>query len=154
MNTLLTYGQQLTMKENQFATSFLACEWLGWLSCKSTNTDAAFSITPKINLLDISPNTTVQLQKFIVHFISYEDGNGNLGTSDPHVNSNFVKDQRLEETEKYFLGRKLQKFYNNKTVGIGAFRYFSFRQRIAENQRIYRVFESCGGHASNLIETS
>ena len=44
-----------------------------------------------------------QVDEDIVFSNYYQDGDGDLGTSDPDVNSIFVQDNRLEKPDEYYL---------------------------------------------------
>lgn len=74
------------------------------LSCVKESDELAFALAPKIELLSISNDTIVQFTEQLVINIKYEDGDGDLGTTDPDVNSIFVLDQRLEKADEYYLG--------------------------------------------------
>lgn len=73
-------------------------------SCVKDSDELAFELAPKIELLSISNDTIVQFTEQLVINIKYEDGDGDLGTTDPDVNSIFVQDQRLENPDEYYLG--------------------------------------------------
>ncbi|MCB0625086.1 MAG: hypothetical protein KDC43_14525, partial [Saprospiraceae bacterium] len=62
-----------------------------------------FDTKPLIDLVAISADTLVEFQENLVLTISYKDGDGDLGTSDPDVNSIFVQDNRLEKPDEYYL---------------------------------------------------
>ena len=71
--------------------------------CEKTIEEPAFSIVPYIILEGVSSDTIIQFQENIRLTISYEDGDGDLGTSDPDVNQIFIKDARLEAADEYYL---------------------------------------------------
>jgi hypothetical protein len=78
-------------------TAFWACE-------KTVYTDdLVFDLEPRIELKAVSQDTLVEFLDQLVIKIAYEDGDGDLGTSDPDVNSVFVKDSRLEKADEYYL---------------------------------------------------
>ena len=72
-------------------------------ACTKTTETPAFPPEPKINLVEISHDTLVEFQDQLVLTIAYEDGDGDLGTSDPDVNSIFIKDERLAVADEYYL---------------------------------------------------
>lgn len=71
--------------------------------CEKINEDPVFDTKPLIDLVAISADTLVEFQENLVLTISYKDGDGDLGTSDPDVNSIFVQDNRLEKPDEYYL---------------------------------------------------
>ncbi|MEM8908608.1 MAG: hypothetical protein AAGD05_12225, partial [Bacteroidota bacterium] len=45
-----------------------------------------------------------EFRESIILTLGYEDGDGDLGSRDPDVNSIFIHDQRLEKADEYYLG--------------------------------------------------
>ncbi len=91
------------MKNEQIIGSlcaFLLC--LG-VACTKQTDDLSFDRAPRITLDSISHDTLVEFQDRLLLYLSYEDGDGDLGTSDPDVNSVFVKDSRLSAADPYYL---------------------------------------------------
>ncbi|MCB0705935.1 MAG: hypothetical protein KDC34_11520 [Saprospiraceae bacterium] len=72
-------------------------------ACEKIVEDPVFSEVPAIVLLEVSQDTIVQFTEQLIVTIQYEDGDGDLGTSDPDINSIFVQDSRLEEADEYYL---------------------------------------------------
>ena len=73
------------------------------LSCETVSDELSFDRVPKIRIIEASHNSLVQFQDSPVLKIEYEDGDGDLGTSDPDVNSILVQDSRLENPDEYYL---------------------------------------------------
>ena len=73
------------------------------LGCETVSDELSFDRVPKIRIVEASHNTLVQFQDSLVLKIEYEDGDGDLGTSNPDVNSIFVQDSRLENPDEYYL---------------------------------------------------
>ena len=73
------------------------------LSCTRQTDDLSFPVEPRISLDSISSDTLKQFEDRLVLYIQYQDGDGNLGTSDPDRNSIFVQDSRLQNPDAYYL---------------------------------------------------
>ncbi len=73
-------------------------------ACEQLEPEPAFADEPLIELLSVSSDTLVQFTDQLVLRIRYQDGDGDLGHPDPDINSFFVKDQRLEVADEYYLG--------------------------------------------------
>ncbi|MEO7175726.1 MAG: hypothetical protein ABI002_08035 [Saprospiraceae bacterium] len=67
--------------------------------CTEINNEPAFSIIPAISIKDISTDSVIQAQDSVVITITYQDGDGDLGESDPDKPTVFVQDQRLNEPD-------------------------------------------------------
>lgn len=73
------------------------------MSCETISDEPQFDLEPVIELLEVSKDTIIQFEENIQIKIKYEDGNGDLGNPDPDVNSIFIKDNRLESADEYYL---------------------------------------------------
>ena len=71
--------------------------------CETISKEPQFPLEPMIELEEISNDTIVQFEEGIRIKIKYEDGDGDLGNSDPDINSIFIKDDRLENADEYYL---------------------------------------------------
>ena len=71
--------------------------------CENINNDPVFPLVPAIKITSISQDTLVEFVDRLVLTIEYEDGDGDLGNANPDVNSIFVKDSRLAESDEYYL---------------------------------------------------
>ncbi len=74
-----------------------------WTSCETQNTEPVFDVTPKIELLSLSNTELVEFKDTLTLLLRYEDGDGDLGNSNPDINSVFVQDSRLDEADEYYL---------------------------------------------------
>lgn len=74
-----------------------------YFACESVVDDPAFAVTPRIELVGVNTTTLVQFQDTLRLTLAYEDGDGDLGTSDPDVNLVTVRDDRLPEADTYYL---------------------------------------------------
>lgn len=72
-------------------------------NCETSTNDLSFDTTPAIKILNVDKDSLVQFLDSLIIQIEYEDGDGDLGTSDPDINSIFVKDVRLENADEYYL---------------------------------------------------
>lgn len=72
-------------------------------ACETISNDPVFDLAPRIELTGMSQDTVIQFVESITLNVYYEDGDGDLGNTDPDVNSIYVKDARLEEADKYYL---------------------------------------------------
>jgi hypothetical protein len=78
---------------------------LAFLSgCVVINDEPPFPETPAIRLVEISQDTILQFEETLILTLAYEDGDGDLGTSDPDVNTIYVQDSRLNVPDEYYLG--------------------------------------------------
>ena len=82
--------------------SLLALIVLGF-SCTKVSEEPVFDTTPQIELIGISSDTIVQFVEAIDIRIKYKDGDGDLGNSNPDIDGIFIKDQRLEKEDSYYL---------------------------------------------------
>ncbi len=73
-------------------------------ACEKVSDEAVFDLTPRIELIDLSTDTLRAFEDRLRIRIRYEDGDGDLGHSDPDINTIFVKDSRLENADEYYLG--------------------------------------------------
>lgn len=73
--------------------------------CTTTeiNTDPIFDLEPQIKLESFSSSSIVQFTDSLAVEISYEDGDGDLGSADPDFNSIFVQDARLSKADEYYV---------------------------------------------------
>lgn len=76
---------------------------LGGMACETVSDDPVFDLTPSIEIVELSADTLIQFQDQLSIRISYEDGDGDIGSEDPDVNTIFVKDARLENYEPYYV---------------------------------------------------
>lgn len=74
-----------------------------FLSCETIVDEPVFPPEPNIILLDVSQDSILQFTEQLVLTFQYEDGDGDLGTSDPDVNAIFVQDSRLINPDEYYL---------------------------------------------------
>ena len=74
-------------------------------ACTKTiiNTDPVFDLVPKIKLESINKQQIIQFTDSLAVEISYEDGDGDLGSEDPDFNSIFVQDARLSKADEYYV---------------------------------------------------
>jgi hypothetical protein len=74
-----------------------------FLSCEKIVDEQVFPPEPSIVLLEVSQDSILQFTEQLVLTFQYEDGDGDLGTSDPDVNAIFVQDSRLVNPDEYYL---------------------------------------------------
>ena len=67
-------------------------------SCKK---EEAYSTTPLIEFVSLSPSTTNEFSSDVKLVISYKDGDGDIGTEDPDTYSLYVKDARLPRADEF-----------------------------------------------------
>lgn len=72
-------------------------------SCTKQTEDLSFPVEPDIILDSISSDLLTEFQDSLILYVSYQDGDGDLGTSDPDVNSVFIRDRRLSAADAYYL---------------------------------------------------
>ena len=73
------------------------------VGCTTVSDDLTFPLEPRINIVEISSDTLTEFSESLVLTLEYEDGDGDLGSADPDVNSIFVRDQRLAKPDGYYL---------------------------------------------------
>ena len=73
------------------------------LSCQKDDNLLPLSTTPSIRLLKISSDTIKEFQDPLELLIEYEDGDGDLGNIDTDINSLFIKDNRLDKADEYYV---------------------------------------------------
>jgi hypothetical protein len=62
-----------------------------------------YSDTPEIAFIGMTPTSTTEFQDQVRITITYQDGNGDLGTADPDYYSLFIKDARLSAYDNYHI---------------------------------------------------
>lgn len=73
------------------------------VSCTKPTNDLSFPVVPAITLDSISQDTLFEFQDKLILHLSFQDGDGDLGTSNPDVNSIFIQDSRLMNADEYYL---------------------------------------------------
>ena len=92
------------MHLSKFFLIAILITWLGfWSACEKVSDEPYFDLSPHIELAGISQDTIREFRDSLILDIYYEDGNGDLGNPDADVNSLFIRDQRLEEEDAYYL---------------------------------------------------
>jgi hypothetical protein len=117
----------------------------------------AVSDTPKIAFVSIGPNTVREYQDSIQIVVSYEDGGGDLGDSDPAVSNLFMTDSRNGIVYQY---RIPQTAPTGSTVSVkGNFTVLIPNTVITDSSSAQNVYYSIymkdrSNHASNTVQTS
>ena len=70
-------------------------------SCKKE--EEAYSDTPEIEFISISPSTNPEFSQNIKLVISYKDGDGDIGTEDPDEYTLLIHDSRLPAADEYHI---------------------------------------------------
>ena len=81
--------------------TWFAC-WL-FIACETTSETPAFSTVPEIRLVEVSGTELVAFEDSLRLRITYQDGDGDLGSSDPNEELITVRDSRLNEADSYYL---------------------------------------------------
>jgi hypothetical protein len=79
---------------------YIILSTLIFLSCKK---EEKYSEIPEIEYLRMTPSSTIEFQDRVYITISYQDGDGDIGTDDPDYYSLFVKDARLGNYDEYHI---------------------------------------------------
>ena len=72
-------------------------------ACERVVDAPAFDVAPRIELVAVSAETVSAFTEPLLITLAYEDGDGDLGTSDPDVNLITVRDSRLPAADTYYL---------------------------------------------------
>jgi len=126
------------------------------LGCTKVSNDPFYELTPRIELVEVTNETVVQFTDSISVTILYEDGDGDLGTADPDVNSIFVKDSRLELADEYYLGPLApngEKISINGTINLNLSPTFLLGNGTTEKMVLSIYVVDRAGNQSNTIET-
>ena len=67
------------------------------------DSDPPLSNTPKIELKSVTPTTVTQFEDAIVFTVFFQDGDGDIGFSDPDSLSFYLTDTRKDLTEKFHI---------------------------------------------------
>ncbi len=138
---------------------FLVClSVLIWtqISCTKRTDELSFPVEPTITLDSISQNTLIEFQDRLILHLSYQDGDGDLGTSNPDINSIFIQDSRLENADEYYLPPLSPE---TATISIqGAFDVQLSTTFLlgngTEESTVFSLFvKDRAGHESNTVET-
>ncbi len=125
-------------------------------ACEKISDEPYFETTPKIELLELLPDTIHQFDDQLKIRLAYEDGDGDLGSTDADVNSLFVKDERLEEMDEYYVGPLAPpgssiSIHGELDIQLGTFFLLGNAAFETTRLRIYMVDRA--GNQSNVIET-
>ncbi|MEM6265803.1 MAG: hypothetical protein AAGI38_25095, partial [Bacteroidota bacterium] len=72
-------------------------------SCADNEADQLLEDTPSIQVVDIQPREVQEFQGNVTLTLSYKDGNGDLGAEDPDEKLLWIKDNRLDQPDYYFV---------------------------------------------------
>ena len=124
--------------------------------CKKENPTTVLDPIPSIRLVSISSNS---LQQFVDSFsirIEYEDGDGDLGYADPDINSLFIRDNRLDVADEYYVQLLAPEGANVSIRGelnIQLQSPFIFGNGNEEKTKFILQLVDRAGNMSNTIET-
>ncbi len=124
--------------------------------CTKISDEPFYDLSPRIELVEVTNETVVQFIDSIFVTILYEDGDGDLGNTDPDVNSIFVKDSRLENADEYYLGPLApagEKISINGTLNLKLSPTFLLGNGTQENMVLTIYLVDRAGNQSNTIET-
>lgn len=76
---------------------------IGFFSCKKDENLLPLSVTPSINLIELSADTIKEFEEPLILLMGYQDGDGDLGNQNTDINSLFIKDYRLEKADEYYI---------------------------------------------------
>lgn len=71
-------------------------------ACKKETVDI-MSREPSIELISVGPSSVIEFQEPVLLRFKYEDGDGDLGQTDPDDHSLWVKDSRLNTADGYHI---------------------------------------------------
>ena len=71
------------------------------LSCEKD--EEKYSDIPEIEFVSMNPTSTIEFEDQVKIRISYQDGDGDLGTEDPDYYSLLIKDARLTDYDEYHI---------------------------------------------------
>lgn len=137
----------------------LACFILAiWIqtSCTKRTDELSFPIEPMITLDSISQDTLIEFQDRLILHLSYQDGDGDLGTSNPDINSIFIKDSRLENADEYYLpplAPETATISIQGTFDVELATTFLFGNGTEESTIFSLFLKDRAGHESNTVET-
>jgi len=125
-------------------------------SCTKQTDELSFPVQPQITLDSISQDTLIEFQDRLILHLSYQDGDGDLGNSNPDFNSIFIQDSRLENADEYYLPPLAPE---NSTISIqGTFDVELSSTFLlgngTEEMTIFSLFlKDRAGNQSNTVET-
>ncbi|MEL6922845.1 MAG: hypothetical protein AAFO94_02275 [Bacteroidota bacterium] len=125
-------------------------------SCEQVSTDPVLPLTPAIKLLEVSHEELKAFDDLLSIRIEYEDGDGDLGNSDNDINSLFIRDSRLNETDGYFVGPLAPEdatisIRGTLNIEVGSFFLLGNGSQEKTTLTIYMVDRA--GNRSNELET-
>ena len=125
-------------------------------ACEKISDEPYFDTTPNIQLIEMIPDTIRQFDDQLQIRIAYEDGDGDLGSTDADVNSLFIKDERLEEMDAYYVGPLAPpgstiSIHGELDIQLGTF--FLLGNAAFETTRLTIYMVDRAGHESNRLET-
>ena len=129
---------------------------IGVVGCETISNEPVFDLAPKIELMEISQDTVIQFVESITLKVYYEDGDGDLGNSDPDINSLFVKDARLEQADEYYLAPLApagEEISIQGTLNIELSPTFLLGNGTQETTVLSLYLVDRSGKQSNIIET-
>jgi hypothetical protein len=135
---------------------FLISIWTQ-ISCTKRTDELSFPVEPVITLDSISQDTLIEFQDRLILHLSYQDGDGDLGTSNPDINSIFIKDSRLENADEYYLpplAPETATISIQGTFDVELSPTFLLGNGTEENTIFSLFLKDRAGNESNTVETS
>jgi hypothetical protein len=126
------------------------------LGCTKVSNEPFYDLAPRIELVGVENDMVVQFTDSIFVTILYEDGDGDLGNTDPDLNSIFVKDSRLENADEYYLGPLApagETISINGTLKLKLSPTFLLGNGTTEKMVLTIFVKDRAGNQSNSIET-
>lgn len=126
------------------------------LGCKKENPNTVLDPIPSIRIVSIS---STNIQEFVDPFyiqIEYEDGDGDLGFENPDSNSLYIRDNRLEFPDEYYVQLLAPEDANVSIRGelnIQIQTPFIFGNGNEEKTKFILQLKDRAGNLSNIIET-
>jgi hypothetical protein len=82
---------------------YLLISFILFSQCKKEELVETKDSKPMIEFLNINSDTFLEFKDSVVITIGYSDGNGDLGYENADLTSVFIKDNRLENYDEYYL---------------------------------------------------
>jgi len=125
-------------------------------ACEKHSEEPAFDVTPRIELVSMSTTELVQFQDTLTLVLKYEDGDGDLGSRDPDESLLFVRDNRLESADEYYVGLLAPEGANASITGnlsVNLSTVFLFGNGSQESTFFTIYMKDRAGNESNQLDT-
>jgi len=128
---------------------------LSFLACNKQD-GSIFPKTPQLSLKGICHDNIREYGDVLTLFINYGAGDGDIGFSDPDMNSIFIRDSRLTKFDGFYVGTIAPEGTSvpiQGTLNVEFPNLFLFGTADQESSKFFVYLRDRAGNVSDTIET-